>query len=165
MGLTWQRSWVKFLFGRPEFIGSFLTSLPVQSFFFKQIQIYSKLLKNWTENDSKLLKIFAGWGGLKMNRKLKYFQEKDSKWLKIFAGWGRFAAYVGHNPAGGLACFSRFTIITTIIIIMIVIMIVNMIINMVNTLKVLAGLGTAANLLVMVVILGHRRVRRWWWWW
>ena len=26
--------------------------------------------------------------------------------------------------------------------------------------KVLAGLGTAANLLVMVVILGHRRVRR-----
>ena len=49
-------------------------------------------------------------------------------------------------------------IITTII--MIVIMIVNMVIIMVNTMKVLAGLGTAANLLVMVVILGHRRVRR-----
>ena len=53
-------------------------------------------------------------------------------------------------------------IITMIIIttIMIVIMIVNMVIIMVNTMKVLAGLGTAANLLVMVVILGHRRVRR-----
>ena len=38
--------------------------------------------------------------------------------------------------------------------------IIKKIINIVIITKVLAGLGTAANLLVMVVILGHRRVRR-----
>ena len=38
--------------------------------------------------------------------------------------------------------------------------VITIIIIMIITTKVLAGLGTAANLLVMVVILGHRRVRR-----
>ena len=38
--------------------------------------------------------------------------------------------------------------------------VIRIIIIMIITTKVLAGLGTAANLLVMLVILGHRRVRR-----
>ena len=49
-----------------------------------------------------------------------------------------------------------------IIIIIVFVTAIKVIIKKIITIitKVLAGLGTAANLLVMVVILGHRRVRR-----
>ena len=51
-------------------------------------------------------------------------------------------------------------IIFIIRIMMIVIKIIMILIFINITVQVLAGLGTAANLLVMIVILGHRRVRR-----
>ena len=53
-----------------------------------------------------------------------------------------------------------FTIIIIVFVTASIKVIIKKIITIIITTKVLAGLGTAANLLVMVVILGHRRVRR-----